>query len=83
MDLGINKVEDKEVCSVCGKQLKSEKENYCFHCGNPLRAEAILLTLEKQKEMKMEIIKDLAAKIEEPSALRVLSEKLKKINEEY
>ena len=83
MILGTANKDGKVVCATCGKFVKSDMENYCFHCGNPIKEDAIMLTLQQQKNTKLELLNDLIEAIDDEKALIAIKQKLDQVYKEY
>lgn len=82
MKLGTITKNGAKHCIACEKPIKSEKEIYCFVCGNPLKEEAILLEIEKQKTVKLQLISSLVKQIDDKKALDTLLQTVNQIKDE-
>lgn len=83
MILGTYIKNGERFCASCSKQIKSEKENYCFNCGNPIADDAVMLRVEQIKTIKLELIDDLINEINDIDSLNVLKEKVNQIKNSY
>ena len=84
MNYGIKEENKKTYCKNCNRELNikipDEIFNFCPFCNFPLNIVAYNIVKEKERQIKLEVINDLANEFKSVDSLNVLKSYLNKIN---
>ena len=73
---GVTTKIEGDFCANCNAKIISAY-NFCPKCGNPLNQNAIKLKEQQQKRVEIELLDELANKIEDEKSLKIIINKLK------
>ena len=73
MKYGIEEKENIVKCANCGRIISKDgnyKDNFCYHCGNPLKLDAIDTKENEIQDIRAEVIESLKKKILEEKLIK-------------
>ncbi len=76
---GIKTRSDGDYCAYCDSKVNLSEQNFCSKCGNPLNEEGRALRQEQLVSMQLQLLGDLASKIKDTSALKVIKDKIEEL----